>query len=128
MVTVINATDETLTQPADDYSVVPPRINQPADGVSVQPALVTPRWKLAPIRTSAGVSPPASALSPALELRGAGVGNADAPAIVPSIGLFADDPDAGDTSYGVGDTLTITLTARTNRGAYAGGKVRVRVT
>ena len=128
MVTVINATDETLTQPADDYSVVPPRINQPADGVSVQPALVTPRWKLAPIRTSAGVSPPASEISPALELRGAGVGNADAPAILPNIGLFADDPDAGDTSYGVGDTLTITLTARTNRGAYAGGKVRVRVT
>ena len=57
-----------------------------------------------------------------LQLRGAGVGNADAPAIVPNIGLVADDPDAGDTSYGVGDTLTITLTARTNRGAYAGGK------
>ena len=37
-------------------------------------------------------------------------------------GLVADDPDAGDTSYGVGDTLTVTLTARTNRGAYEGGK------
>ena len=101
---------------------MPPRINQPADGVSVQPVRVTPRTKLAPIHTSAGLSPAASAVSPVLQLRGAGVGNADAPAIVPNIGLVADDPDAGDTSYGVGDTLTITLTARTNRGAYAGGK------
>ena len=64
VVTVINATDETVTQPPDDYTVVPPRINQPADGVSVQPVLVTPRWKLAPIHTSAGLSPAASAVSP----------------------------------------------------------------
>lgn len=122
MITVINATDETVTQPADDYGVSPPRVNQPSDGVSVQPVRATPLYKLAPIKTSAGRSAGASAPSPALGVRGAGVGNSDAPAIVPGTGLLADDPDAGDASYGVGDTLTITLTARTNRGAYAGGK------
>ena len=122
MITVINATDETVTQPADDYGVSPPRVNQPSDGVSVQPVRATPLYKLAPIKTSAGRSAGASAPSPALGVRGAGVGNSDAPAIVPGTGLLADDPDAGDASYGVGDSLTITLTARTNRGAYAGGK------
>ena len=122
VITVINATDETVTQPADDFTVLPPPVNQAADGVTVQAVRATPRYKLAPIKTSAGRSTAASEPSPELTLRGAGVGNADAPAIVPGTGLLADDPDAGDASYGVGDTLTITLTARTNRGAYAGGK------
>ena len=96
MITVINATDETVTQPADDYTVSPPLLNQvrvgvrvrvrltlthhpnpnpnpnqAADGVTVQAVRATPLYKLAPIKTSAARSPAASEPSPELRLRGA---------------------------------------------------------
>lgn len=110
-ITIINATDETVT----------------TDGVALQPAgvRVTPA-ATALIRNRAGVSavdgavlPPATDPSPKLELRDAGVGSLDAPLLLTFV---AGDPDGGDPAYGVGDQLVLTFRGRSNRGAHMGGQ------
>ena len=93
-----------------------------SDGVSLQPVRVTPRGATQPIRTVSRLSAPAMAQSPLLTTAGAGVGNALPPALV---GFVASDPDSGDATFSVGDTLTITFDGRTNLGAHAGGQAYV---
>ena len=107
-VTIVNATNEGVT----------------TDGVQLQPGgvRVTPTGLARPIRNRAQTSPPASATSPVLQLRNGGVGTAEPPRLV---SFHAADPDGGDFSYGVGDTLTITFRGRSNKGAHAGGRAFV---
>jgi hypothetical protein len=94
------------------------------DGVTLKNVRVTPTIASSPtagqpIRNRGRTSAPATATSPVLQTRNAGVGTLQPPRIV---SFRASDPDGGDFSYGVGDTLTVTFNGRTNRGAHSGGR------
>lgn len=113
MVTIVNATGETIT--TNGVAL------QEGRGVRVTPA--SPQT----IRNRAGVSaldgvalPAATAESDALDgTYNAGVGTLQPPQLV---SFVASDPDGGDFSYGVGDQLVLTFRGRSNLGANMGGQ------